>query len=382
MKLRPRLKAGAFLACVAVAAAGLLAAPAAAAAGGPEDAAAAYLQARAAAITSRQPAIVLAPHVVAGSALAARETFVARGTALRQADLGHAIDEVTCGVDVRSSTVSGDGATASVAAHAVTTILWHARGGSSIEASGVDHQLTLVLVDGVWKVTADQSNDVEVPADLERAGVPAPAVRAASRRVEARAMLREQLLAPDVLPDAPVAADGQASPTAKTYTDRLVYDRDAAMAYADRYALNYNATYARFSGDCCNFVSQGARAGGMPPALGDWTSGWWYDKEGTSSPSDDSYSWSWISCSRQIAFWLGTRIDWVSSISNVARGDVIYYDWSGDGSWDHVAILAGTNSAGQKVIDAHTTDHYHAYWKLGTASTRYKFGRVRASWVV
>ena len=97
-------------------------------------------------------------------------------------------------------------------------------------------------------------------------------------------------------------------------------------------------------------------------ALGDWTSGWWYDKEGTTSPGDDHYSWSWISCSRQIAFWLGTRIDWVSSISNVSRGDVVYYDWTGDGSWDHVAIFAGTNSLGQKVIDAHTTDHYH--WLL------------------
>ena len=41
----------------------------------------------------------------------------------------------------------------------------------------------------------------------------------------------------------------------------------------------------------------------------------------------------------------------------------------------------GTNAAGQKVIDAHTTDHYRVYWKLGNSSTRYKFGRVRDYWV-
>ena len=51
--------------------------------------------------------------------------------------------------------------------------------------------------------------------------------------------------------------------------------------------------------------------------------------------------------------------------------------------WDHVAVVAGTNSAGQKVIDAHTTDHYRVYWKLGTQRARStECGRgVRAQWV-
>lgn len=388
MKLRPRLKAGAFFVFAAAAAAGLLAAPAAAAIGTPEDAATAYLQARAAAITSRQPAAVLAPYVLPGSALASREVFGARGVALLQADLGHSIDEVTCATDVLAAS-TGDGDTATVTAHDVTTIVWHARGETSVEASGVDHRLTLKLVDGTWRVIADRSDDVEIPADLERAGVPAPAVRAAARRIEAATSPRGGLLTLDPLPNRRARADatiGTASAAVATsgkgFRDILVYDRDAAKAYADKYALTYNPTYVRFSADCCNFVSQGTRAGGMPMASGDWTSGWWYDKQGTSSPTDDTYSWSWISCTKQMAFWVGTRIDWVSSISNVSRGDAIYYDWTGDGSWDHVAILAGTNSAGQKVIDAHTTDHYHVYWKLGTSATRYKFGRVRASWVV
>jgi len=382
MNLRPRLKAGVFLAFVTTTLTGLLAAPAAAATSGPDDAATAYLQARTAAITSRQPAAVIAPCVVPGSALAAREASFARGTALRQADLGHAIDEVTSEVTVLSSDIDAAGVTASVTAHVVTTIMWHARGGKSIEASGVDHQLTLALVDGAWKVTADQSNDVELPATLERAGMPASTVRAAARRVEAITAPRGGSLVPGTCPDGPPPlAARPASDRVKGYIERVVYDRDAAKAYVDRYALDYNKTYRRFSADCCNFASQGAWAGHMPMAPGAWTIGWWYDKQGTSSPSDDEYSWSWISCSKQIAFWVGTRIDWVSSISGVNRGDVIYYDWTGDGSWDHVAMLAGTNSAGQKVIDAHTTDHYHHFWKLGTASTRYRFGHVRAAWL-
>ena len=47
-----------------------------------------------------------------------------------------------------------------------------------------------------------------------------------------------------------------------------------------------------------------------------------------------------------------------------------------------MAVVAGTNSAGQKVIDAHTTDLYRVYWKLGSSSTKYKYAKVRPQWVI
>ena len=83
-----------------------------------------------------------------------------------------------------------------------------------------------------------------------------------------------------------------------------------------------------------------------------------------------------------MGYWNTRRTDWVTSVGMLSRGDFVYYDWTGDGVWDHVAVVAGTNSAGQKVIDAHTTDHYHVYWKLGYSGTKYKYARVRAQWVV
>jgi hypothetical protein len=181
-------------------------------------------------------------------------------------------------------------------------------------------------------------------------------------------------------PAAPVAPTPAVGP--RRYADVLVYDRDAARAYADKYALSYNPTYVHFSADCADFASQCAGAGGMPVNLGGSGSGWWYDKKGTSSPGDDTYSLSWINVPKQMGFWNGLRTDWVSSISGLSRGDVVYYDWTGDGTWDHVAVLAGTNSAGQKIVDAHTTDHYHVFWKLGCSTTHYKYGHVRAQWVV
>jgi hypothetical protein len=366
------------VALTAAAAAGLLAAPAAAASSrGPGATAAAYLQARATAIQSTHPARALAPFLGARTTLLTRETAVAHGTALRQADLGHALDDVSVRMTVRAVHVDPSSGVATVTARAVTRLRWHAAGGTSVEAAGVDHRLRLVRSGGGWRVTRDAYVDQQVPGFLERTGVADAAVRRAVGHLEKIASLPASVPMPTA-PESP----GVAVPGRVGLVDRIYYDRDAAKAYADRYALSYNPTYVRFSADCCNFVSQSAYAGSMPQSRGTWETGWWYDKDGSSGTGDDEWSWSWISCAKQIGFWVGRRIDWASSISGVGRGDVIYYDWGGDGVWDHVAVLAGTNSAGQKVIDAHTTDHYRVYWKLGTSSTRYAFGKVRAYWVI
>jgi len=369
-------------AAVALAAAALAAAaPAAAgtaasgrdATAGPAATATAYLQARATAITASDPAAVLAPYVVAGSTLARTEATVAAGAALHGASTGRTLDEATCSVGVLSTQPAADGATASVVAHAVTTLTWRSRSGKTdVEASGIDHTLTMVRSGDAWVVAGDAYVDDLKAACLEAAGASRASVRAASRAVERAAK-------PVALP----AAAPRLGPATRRYNNIVEYDRPAAQDYADSYALTYNPTFARFSGvDCANFASQCARAGDMPQAAGSTSSGWWYDKQGTSSPGDDTYSGSWINVTRQMSYWNTRRTDWETSAGVLSRGDFIYYDWSGDGVWDHVAVVAGTNSSGQKVIDAHTTDHYHVYWKLGTSSTKYKFARVRAQWVV
>jgi len=360
----------------------------AAAAPGPAATADAYLRARAAAVMAADPAAVLARWTVRGAAVTATEATVARGMADQAATLHHALDSVTCEATVQDVepgwTTSG---TAVVHAHVITTANWHAPdGGSSVEASGVDHVVTLTRSGDAWLVRADAYSDELTPAYLEAAGAKPAKVLAAGRLLERAARAHDDpvpgLPQPGVA--LPYAQDRKpSSPAApRRYADILVYDRDGAQAYADKYALSYNPTYVRFSADCADFASQCTRAGGMPVNLGSYSAGWWYDKRGTSSPSDDTYSLSWINVTKQTGFWNGLRTDWVSSVSGLSRGDVIYYDWTGDGTWDHAAVLAGTNSAGQKVIDAHTTDLYHVYWKLGYSTTHYKYAHVRAQWVV
>jgi len=364
------------LVALAAAACGAAAAPAVAAPE-PADTATAYLQARAAAISAADPGAVLANWTSPAGALAATERTIARGTALRAAQLGHQIDSVASETTVLSTAPGATRDTATVTAHVITTIVWHAGGMErSTEASGVDHVVSLQRVGSAWQVVGDSYLDVTVPAYLEAAGASPTIVRRAVRRLERQASG----------PSAPVSGNERkwAARTSSTrrYRDIITYNRDAAAAYADRYALSYSPDYVRFGADCANFASQGGRAGSMPVALADYNNGWWYNTKGTASTSDDNYSLSWINVTKQMSFWNGRNADYVSSINELGKGDFVYYDWSGDGFWDHVAVVAGVNSAGQKVVDAHTTDYYRTYWKMGYSSTRYKYSRVRARWIV
>ena len=319
---------------------------------------------------------MLATWTTPAGKLAATERAIACGTAVRAAQLGHQIDSVSSETTILDGAPGATRDTATVSAHVITTIVWHADGmEQSTEASGIDHTISLQRVAGTWQVVGDSYLDDLAPSYLEAAGEPPEVVREAVRRLEHAA-------------SRPVAVSGNErkwvarASALRRYKIIITYNRTAAAAYADRYALSYSPAYVRFGADCANFASQGACAGGMPLAGSTYSTGWWYDKKGTSSTSDDSYSLSWINVTQQMSYWNGSRTDWASSITSLGKGDMVYYDWSGDGFWDHVAVVAGTNSAGQTVVDAHTTDYYRTYWKMGYSSTKYKFARVRAQWVV
>jgi hypothetical protein len=380
---RRRLLAGLILAATLLLLSALGAPDATASAQGGDDPGAVargYLEARAAAVTADDPATVLDRWVLPGSPLARRQALLARGAAKRHLELGHLVDDVRCEVELRTVNVAPDGASATVRAHAIVTTTWHSAGGAGeTEASGLEHSLTLRRDADGWRVIADRCADTRAPGLLEAAGAGSARVQAAAMALERASSGRRPATPSVVEPDLEGSDAATLLPALRAiYPEVIYYDRAGAVVYADRYALSYNSTYIRFSADCCNYASQCAKAGDMPEIFVDPV--WWYDKNGTSSPSDDRWSASWPSCSRQMTAWKGRRISYVSSVSSIGRGDFIYYDWTGNGSWDHVAVCVGTNSLGQKIIDAHTTDHYHVYWKLGTASTKYKFARVYTKW--
>ena len=150
-------------------------------------------------------------------------------------------------------------------------------------------------------------------------------------------------------------SNGLKSSTLRTYGDgRYTYDADDAIAYADKWATSRNPEYRQYPGvDCCNFVSQCLYAGGMPKNSS------WYPA-----------SYAWINCSGAIDNFKNYGTFMSANSGNVLRGNPVYYDWNSNGVYDHTAICVGKNSSGTPIIDAHTGDHYHATWSLGSNGKR------------
>lgn len=331
-----------------------------------------YLRARTAALTSGAGRQALLACFAPGSAAARHELLMARGARLSAAALGRTVSAAHCAITIGRVTAVGRGAR--VAADVTVTTQWRdGAGRRGSEASEVVHMVALRLVRTRWLVVSDTYIDDSAPRCLEAAGAGPAQVRAAGLRLErasAQACLPAKLLA-----SVPASRPG--------YRDIFTYNRAAAAAYADRYWNHYNPTYAHFDGvDCANFGSQTMFAGGFPTRGAGYSSGWWYDKHFTNSPADDTWSHSWIAVPFQMAFWDTCYTDWATSISGLTKGDFVYYDWTGDGSWDHVAEVVGVDTSGQRLVDAHTTNRYHANWRMGSSATHYRFAKVRPTFIL
>ncbi len=142
------------------------------------------------------------------------------------------------------------------------------------------------------------------------------------------------------------------------------YDRMKAQAYADKWWDSANPGFIHFDVDCTNYVSQCLYAGGAPMHYtGRRESGWWY-KGRKQGKEWWSYSWS---VAHSLRVFLdnnhqGLRAHEVKEASQLDIGDVIVYDWDGDGSFQHSVIVAAKDHQGMPLVNAHTTNSYHRYW--------------------
>lgn len=131
---------------------------------------------------------------------------------------------------------------------------------------------------------------------------------------------------------------------------QVTYNPAAAIAYADRWAMSANTgSYVFHNGvDCANFVSQCLFAGGLP-------------QSSTWKPE----SVAWVNCQAQQSYFGSLYSAPVTaSASTVKIGNPVYYDWTGDGHYDHTAICVGTDAAGNPIVDAHTNARYHVSWDM------------------
>lgn len=159
------------------------------------------------------------------------------------------------------------------------------------------------------------------------------------------------------------------------------YDRQQAVSYAHRWWNSYNPQFKQFDVDCTNYVSQCLWAGGAPMSYArERSKGWWYR---FGDPPSWSYSWSvahslhWYLAGSQS----GLRGKEVSSARQLEPGDVICYDFDGDGRWDHNTIVVGKDRSGEPLVNAHTTNSRNRYWAYRdsyawTPEIKYKFFHI------
>ena len=170
------------------------------------------------------------------------------------------------------------------------------------------------------------------------------------------------------------------------------YDHGAAQRYADKYVNSSNSTFRYWAdNDCTNFVSQCLLAGGLEE-----TDDWYYKNY-------LSQSLTWINANELkghlksnlkatlLGRWkknactnsYGTKYYAYTNNSNNIKGygsEIVFYDWTDDGTMNHASIVVGTNnpindpngSSVGDLIDAHTKPGKWQYWHLDGHNAKYR----------
>jgi len=294
-----------------------------------------------------------------------QEVTKARGFFERTEQVGPPVQDGSVGVKIRIRRVGG--LTADVAVREVQSYaILHPTLGECTTEEAFDHVLHLVRISDWWLIVRDDYFDPGGDAMLARGNFTALATTENSDDLG---------MSPDR------RAEGGALP-ATVY----VYNRTAAYNYAEDHWSNYNNWYKDFcqpglGGDCANFASQVVLAGGYPKQ---WSSSyqWWYNHNGTQNPGNDTWSTSWINVwSQKLA--LDYHYGYFTgSASNLKVGDLVYMDWTGDGTWDHVTIVVVADpSGGNPLLDAHCNDRHKKSLSWFGAASNYYFRVYDSIWL-
>jgi hypothetical protein len=159
----------------------------------------------------------------------------------------------------------------------------------------------------------------------------------------------------------------------------LPYDRFQAVQYAALWWNGYNPLFRAFRDDCTNFVSQCLYAGGWPMEFSDRRDkGWWYR-----GPNEE-WSFSWA-VAHSLRWYLETsgRAERRERAHDLDLGDVISYDWDGNGVWQHHATVVGFDREGEPLVAAHSLPSWGRAWPYRdspgwTPRTQYLFWHIKS----
>ncbi len=142
--------------------------------------------------------------------------------------------------------------------------------------------------------------------------------------------------------------------TGSEVSSRVSFYRTGMKRYQRIWALNRNPAWGDFSnlgGDCQNFASQVIYAGGAPmDEVGSYK--WYYYGSGNRAPSWTGVYWMKLYILNNAG--KGPHGILYSSISYLYCGDMVMFDWDGDGSYDHTAVIYSPGNS--PTLSAHTQD--------------------------
>ncbi|MFB4212050.1 amidase domain-containing protein [Shouchella sp. JSM 1781072] len=157
------------------------------------------------------------------------------------------------------------------------------------------------------------------------------------------------------------------------------YNRRNAVRYAEQWWDDYNPAFVRFEDNCTNYVSQCLYAGGAPMTSKTAKQrGWWYENEKRMSLSwSVAHSFRWHLSGATT----GLRGEEKKMARDLLPGDVICYDFNGNGKWNHCAIVIAKDANNEPLVNAQTINSRYRYWTYQnspayTEQIQYKFFHI------
>lgn len=162
-----------------------------------------------------------------------------------------------------------------------------------------------------------------------------------------------------------------------------IYNRAKVKRYAELWWNRNNPSYPKFEVDCTNFVSQCLHAGGIAMEFtGQRNKGWWVQGK-------SNWSFSWSVAHSLMIYLLGanTKSNTKGELKNSAHellvGDIICYDWDGNGHFQHNTVVVAKDPNGMPLVNAHTINSRHRYWDYQdsyawTKNTQYRFIHIKS----